>query len=250
LLAAWALCREGLARRFAIALPLALLLTLANPYTARLVSTEVTGAAYWRSFWPLPLPILMAFVLASPLQLAYGASRARKQLAWAGSVLVTIAFAAWIPRYSGLAPENHVRLGWPRLKVPQPAYRWAATIDEVLPARAYVIAPPEVSDWLVTFSRHPYPLRVRRYHQGMLDQESSRLREQLTSLVAAPGLGQLSVETFREGLVRFEISGVCLAGPTRGTAVAEALSDEGFSRVRGDSGWELWVRSGPQATSE
>ena len=83
--------------------------------------------------WALPLPIMMALVLTSPLQLGGGTSRsAMRRIAW---VVLLAAFALLVPRYSGLSAENGVRLSWPTLKVPDAAYQWAVAVNESVPPR-------------------------------------------------------------------------------------------------------------------
>ena len=54
LLTAWVFAPPGLARRFAVIFPLAVLVGLLNPYVATWVPAHVTGPSYWRSMWAFP----------------------------------------------------------------------------------------------------------------------------------------------------------------------------------------------------
>lgn len=238
-LTGWALAAPGLARRFAVVCPLAVLLGLLNPYTAGWISANVLGPSYWRSMWGLPLPILMTLALTSPLHLG-GNSSARRVT---GLVLLA-AFAILVPRYSGLSPENGVELSWPRLKVPGPAYRWAAAVNQSVPPGSPVAVPPEIDSWIVTFHHHAYPLTVRHYlRPALAGRENVLLRWAMRQFVARPELVEAAPRQFRDGLDRFAVRAVCMASSQHAGVARTVLRQAGFHRTIAAEDYELWVRT-------
>ena len=116
LLTAWVFAPPGLGRRFAVGAPLIMMLGLLNPYVAARVIANVTGPAFWRTMWALPVPILMTMVLAAPLYLEGRARPATRRALW---VALLAAFALLIPQYSGLSAAE-LRPPWlAGLKVPE-----------------------------------------------------------------------------------------------------------------------------------
>jgi hypothetical protein len=244
LLSAWAFVPTSLARRFAIIFPLAALVGLLNPYIASWVRSNVTGPSYWRSLWALPLPILMALLLTSPLYL-WGASLrpGARRATW----LVLLAAFAWlVPRYGGLSSENDVRLGWPSLKVPEAAYNWAIAVNESVPPRSHVAVPTEIGTWIVTRHHHAYPLMVRSYLRPWRDrltpEEFSR-RVAMQRFLDNPELVEASSEQFRDGLDRFAVRAVCLANSPKAAAARTVLQQANFHPTLRREDFELWVRS-------
>lgn len=240
-LVAWAVCARGLARRFALILPLAVLLFVLNPYFDRWLTVNLTGPSYWRTLWALPIPLLMAWVLTSPLRL----DRARWR--WAARVaclLLLATYTVWIPRYGGLSSENRVRLGRPELKVPQPAYRWAAALNRAVPPGSYVVAPPMISAWVATFHHHAYALRVRRYLRSKMfdDPDNLRRRRDMIAYVAGTGSKDFSKQ-FRRGLELYDVSGVCLRTLDQADEARTILRAAGFRRNAKGPRYEIWVRS-------
>ena len=245
LLIAWVFVPPGLGRRFAVAAPLAVLLGLLNPYTAGWVGRNVTGPSYWRSMWALPLPILMGFVLASPLLLGDTSSRpGERRAAW---LVLLAAFALLIPRYSGLSPENGVQLSWPKLKVPDAAYEWAVAVNDSVPEKSHVAVPSDVDTWIVTLHHHVFPLLVRTYLRSWGDHVT---REDLLERIAMrrfldhPELVEATPELFRDGLDRYEVRAVCLVNSPRAGAARTILLQAGFRPTLRRPDYELWVRRG------
>jgi hypothetical protein len=244
LLSAWACCGPGLARRFAIVVPLAVMLVLLNPYTTMWLSQNVTGPSYWRSFWALPVPLLMALVLVAPLRLA-----GRRRAAGAFAVLAGFAlFAAAVPGVRGLSQENGVELGWPRLKVQPEDYRWARVVTDRAGPGSTVAAPIAISVWLATFHDRVHPLLVRpmyadRY-RGELGLEELRHRILMTKYVGGESEHPDANRWFTQGLERFGVQAVCLKdfpGAPRARAVLRAA---GFALDLKSLEYEIWLRSG------
>jgi hypothetical protein len=246
LLTGWVFAPPGLCRRFAVVFPLAVLLGLLNPYTADWVTANVTGPAYWRSMWALPLPIVMALLLTSPLRVGGDPWRpGTRRAAW---LILLTAFALLIPRYNGLSSENGVELTWPRLKVPEAAYRWAAAVNESVPPGSHVVVPSDVDPWVVTFAHHAYPLLVRYYLHtwpNRLSSEELRDRVAMRRFADTPELVEATPQQFREGLDRFEVRAVCLVSSPKAGAARAVLEQAGFRQTLRQAGYELWVRSGP-----
>ena len=243
LLTGWVFTSPGLARRFAIVFPLAVLIGLLNPYTERWVTANVTGPAYWRSLWAMPLPIVMALMLTSPLHFGNGSSRpVTRHVAW---LVLLAAFALLVPRYNGLSPENNVRLGWPQLKVPDVAYRWAVDVDESVPPGSHVAAASEISTWIVTLHHHAYPLLVRHYlHTWRTDVTPQEILDRMAMqrFLDTPELVQATPEQFRDGLDRFQVRAVVLVNGPRGRTARAVLQHGGFTKTLVRDGYELWVR--------
>jgi hypothetical protein len=245
LLISWVFLPPGLGRRFAVAAPLVTLLGILNPYIAAWVSGNVTGPAYWRSLWALPLPILMAFVLTSPLRLGDGASRpGSRRAAW---LILLAAFALMVPRYSGLSHENGAQLSWPKLKVPDAAYRWAVAVNESVPERSHVAVPSAIDPWIVTLHHHVFPVVVRTYLRtagGRLTPEDLLERVALRRFLDTPELVEATPELFRDGLDRFQVRAVCLVNSPRARAARTILQQAGFRPTLRRDDYELWVRRG------
>jgi hypothetical protein len=241
ILISWALAAPGLARRFAVVCPLVVLLGLLNPYVAGWMSAYVLGPSYWRAIWGLPLPVLMTLVLTSPFHLGRGTFSRRM------AVLVLLAgFAILVPRYGGLSQENSVQLGWPQLKVPEPAYRWAALVNSSVPPGSPVAVPPDIDPWIVTFSHHAYPLIVRNYLRAdFTGFYNARLRGQMREFVANPGLVEADPWQFRASLDELAVRAVCLAVSPHANMARAVLQQAGFHRTIAAEDYELWVRTGP-----
>jgi hypothetical protein len=243
LLAAWACCGRGLARRFAIVVPLAVTLAMLNPYTTLWLSKNVTGASYWRSFWALPVPLLMALVLVAPLQVA---GRRR----WAGvfAVLAGFAvFAAAVPGVRGLSRENGVELGWPRLKVPPESYRWAALLTQKAGPEAVVVAPGPVSVWLPTFHQRVHPLVARpmylNRYRSQLGMEEFLHRLIMANYAGGEAKRSDAQRWFAWGLERFDVQAVCLKNFPGAPGARATLRAAGFALDLKTLEYEIWLRS-------
>jgi hypothetical protein len=244
LLAAWVFAPTALARRFAIIVPLAAFVGLLNPYIAAWVRVNVTGPSYWRSLWALPVPIMMALLLTSPLYLWRGSSRpALRRATW---IVALALFALLIPHFSGLSAANGVRVGWPTLKVPDAAYDWAIAVNESVPPGSHVAVPTDIGTWIVTRRHHAYPLMVRSYLRPWRDrltpEEFSR-RLAMQRLLDNPELVEASSEQFRDGLDRFAVRAVCMANSPKAAAARTVLQQANFHPTLRREDFELWVRS-------
>jgi hypothetical protein len=237
---AWAFCPRGLARRFAIVAPLAVLLVLLNPYMAEWIVEHLTGPAYWRGQWALPLPTLMAFLLIAPL--AWGARRG----AMATLIAIT-AFASFIPAFGGLTKRNRVELHWPGLKVPKAKYHIATELNRALPRDSVVVAPQKLSAWITTFHHHIYPVMVRRAYlrsqKETLGLEDVIHRESMTNFLDGETTIGNEAELFRSGLERYDVQAVCLRTDVPTASEARAiLRQEKFISDLSYATYEVWLR--------
>jgi len=245
LLLAWALTRSVTARRFALAVPLVIWLVVLNPFTEQLTLRYVAGTLYWRTLWMLPLPLLIALVLASPLQLA-GRLRFAGRL---GALGLLTAFVFLVPGPHGLSEANRVRLlPMPEFKIHPATYGWARRLQADTGPGVHVVAPDRVGIWIPTFHHHAYPLSVSHYlrmQRRHLDPEEWRQRDLMTRYVDGGARGEGgATEVFRHGIERFDVRGVCLrvARNDDVEAAREILAAAGFSRRKWGSDFEVWSR--------
>jgi hypothetical protein len=236
LFVSWACCPPGMARRFAIALPLATALVLLDPLTEDWVSANLTGPVYWRAAWALPIPILLALVLVTPLRLGGLVGR----LACAALIAT---FALSVPSTSGFSRENGATLSWPRLKL-YPAHRWAQRLNELAPGQP-VVAPADVSTWIPVFHDHAHPLLVRHYllsQRHRLGEEAYTERLSMTRFVAGEARDPRAAAIFEAGLARYGVKAVCLELSGSTAAARRILRRAGFVRNLQGTDMEIWVR--------
>ena len=244
LLIAWAASSGALARRFALAAPLAVMLVLLEPHASSWVVANATGESFWRSLWALPVPIAMALTGVAPL--ALGAAWRRRWVGPAAWLLLLGAFAVFAPSRRGPGPENHVRLGWPSLKVEPTAYAWAAELTASVPPGSVVAAPSGVGVWLPTFHHRVFPLVVRSLYldpyRMQLGDRAITLRYWMTAIAGGEITGPEAEPVFRAGLDRFDVKGVCLRANPSADWRRDGLRASGFRRSLHDLDHEIWVR--------
>lgn len=249
LFAAFAATR-GLARRFAIVAPLAVGLVLLNPWLDAFVRANLSGPSYWRVFWALPVPILLALVAVAPLALrgplpALGRAGA-EALRAAGVVALLAAFVGFVPAFYGFDERNErASFGWPRLKLPD-FVRWSRTLNDIAP-RQRVVAPPYISAWIPLFHDHAYPLSVRVYLRPLREQlGETAFRDRVLMTFFAEGSRDHpdAAAIFERGLDLYDVQAVCLrTGPE--TAEARAiLRRQGFMKRIQATNFEIWARPG------
>jgi hypothetical protein len=247
---AWACCGRGLAQRFAIAVPLAVWLVLLNPYITHWVTANLTGPSFWRSMWSLPVPILMALILISPLHLARGAaSRVASGIA---CIALCATFLAVIPAFGALSERNGgsggvgIRVGRQRVKAPEGPYRWAAALNAAVPTGAVVVAPPDIGLWVTTFHDHAHPLQTRKlylgHHRAHLGEEDVKLRMFMTQYAGGGGEDENAGTHFARGLEAFDVKGVLLRNSGRAVEARAILERLGFERTLQAVDHEIWVR--------
>jgi hypothetical protein len=239
----WTLAPAGLARRFACGVPLAVLAVLLDPYTSEWISANAVGPSYWRAFWALPVPLLLALVLSAPL-------RWRGPAGVAAGLVACAAFALLVPRTPVFGAENAgpqvgIRIGWPGLKVPEGPFGWARALNESAGPGAVVVAPYWVSRWVPTFHHPAHALEVRPSYllpyRDRLGAREVEDRHVISAWVAGAVLAPDARERFERGLAHYRVSAVCLAISPVSEQSRAILRAAGFERRISGVDHEIWV---------
>jgi hypothetical protein len=243
--AAWSLQR-GLARRFAIVLPLAVALVLLNPWIDAWVRANVSGPSLWRVMWALPVPTLLALGVVAPLSVratatagGWASPRARA----AACLALMLLFACWVPRFPGFDRHNGASVGWPRLVLPE-TERWARALNEIAP-RERVVAPPSVSTWVPIRRGHAYPLMVRSYLRPLrerIGRVAYRDRMVMTQYVDGIVDHPNAAAIFARGLDLYDVRAVCVRNSETIAEARQILRRTGFTRRIQGTDFEIWAR--------
>jgi hypothetical protein len=170
MLGAWTLVKTPMERRVAILFPLAFVLAW-NPLLAKSLAENVTHPlTYWRVFWILPLPVLLALVSTAPIEAGWF-RRAPSALRIAATLGAAAAIFYGFSEVSTLSAENRVRWGSPYWKVPPEEFAAACSLVEHAPPGAWVLAPNDVTTWITTLHEHPRPLVIRNHLTLMLEEQ-------------------------------------------------------------------------------
>ena len=235
LLGAWATCRDGLARRLALAFPLALLLLLLDPYVALRIARWVTGPqTYWRVLWAVPLPALVALVLTA--RLAPGRLGRVLSIALPLALLPAVTGARGFRepiRWEPLGLEAHVE-----------GLEHAEAIAREVPAGSHVLAPTYVGTCLLQLHGYSFPLVGQRnwlvVQEARLGGSEGERRLRLLDYV----LGVPQPQTLLTSAIHdYDLRAVCF---TRGTvntkAIRSTLEFLGFRQIHASATWETWAR--------
>lgn len=244
LLAGWSLAPSALGRRVCALFPLAFLLVFWNPWLAPWIADHVTSEpAYWRVFWMLPLPVFVGVALSAPLgPPPLGGS---PRLAAGVSALGAALLLALAPTQQTLSSGNRVRLGFPGPKVPAGAYAAAQSLARRVGPGAVVLAPRDVSTWLVTLHAHPYPLAARPEYvlslRDALGPEEVARRVALTSLVGGGRVRPAAWQQLAAALTNGSLDAVCVAPDAARPELHRLLEEAGWSRVETAAEREIWM---------
>jgi hypothetical protein len=240
-LAGWCLADGGEARSLGLVFPLGIILFFLNPLLVPIVARYlVSGELYWRVFWTLPVAVLAGTAVVGPLR--WGRSRA-------GRLLIRTAYGATLmlillvmPQATTLSRANGTRLGAPDLKVP-PEFEVALAIREHCPEHSNVLAPEDVSLWITTLSRHPYPLLSRSLYGYSLAQEYP-IRAMATALVSGHEVPGRAWDVLLEELSRMDVRCVAFAeDEDRLAGMPDLLSRAGYHRQVSLQGYVIWSTS-------
>lgn len=255
-IAALALPGTALFRRYLALLCGAFFLFFFDPGLARLIAHQVSGVdTYFRVFWILPMPLIIASVLSAPLLLGSSLGTRQRRGLNGCTLVATLALLLWLPGMYTLSSENEVRLGWPGPKIPPHAFAAARRIAEVSGEGQFVLAPPAVARWIPLLQDYPAPLSVRAMH---LDRLHDRLgadelmkRQLLTQMVGGLEAGAGGPDLLEDALTRYPLSAVLLSGPALGSPELRRvlLASELKVDFR-DANYELWVREKESGTPE
>ncbi len=249
---AWWLAPERLARRVCLIFPLGFLICCLNPLAAELIASAVGEKLYWRALWVLPVPLLFALCLTAPLS-AGSRGRISSHARRAVVVLLSAAFAFLVPERQLLSAANGVAIRPFGLKVPD-CYRVAEAVVRSAPPGSAVLAPLEVSPWIITFHRHPNPLVVRKNYLPVLNRYLDRSdvveRRHLTEAVTGKTARQLPLALLLEAIPKYGLASICLR---RGSGwyreLGPALAERGWERFYDDGRYQIWHRVRPEIDS-
>ena len=240
---AWVLAPSRAARALALVLPLGTLVLLLDPYVALDVADSVTGGiTYWRVLWVLPVPLLLALVLAAPASLlADRAPRLGRGLA----AVLAAACLALLPQRHVLDPANRIMVAPLAMKAYAASWWNATALVLNVPRGAHVLASRGVATSLPMIHNHPWPLVVRRtYVEALAPRLGEReVEERLRLYDYVSGVGERSErELLERALRRYPLAGVSLLA--RGPHAAEiraVLGRAGLQRVAEKGDYETWT---------
>ena len=239
LAAAAAFFRRSDAPGRTVALLLAFFLFIFNPVVAPQAALSLLGPpTFWRVFWILPLPLLAGMAA----MLAADSASGRGVRILAGLVLAS---SLWTGR-PVLAASNGVTLKAPGLKVPA-EYPLVLTLNAAVPPGGLVLAPDEVSLWMVTQNRHPHPLLVKFTYYDSINQRLSReeleTRKNLMAHVGGYRPRRMTPDEFERALKSLPLAGACidLRVPWNDETRA-VLRREGFRPGPLVPDYEIWLR--------
>jgi len=246
-LGAWAFALQPLTRRLC-AFSAAAALLLWNPFAASFIAAHLTSApTYWRVLWLLPVPVLIAVVLAAPIERS-GPAKPAVALSAAAALLLFATAVALRPEALAPSAANQVRIAAPGWKLPPSELETARWIVEATTTTDRVLAPKHVAPWLPTFHEHPTPLVVRReylpvLHEALGPEELSR-RMHLLGLVSGSRTSPHAAEMLRATIVEDGLAIVCLADAARRRPdLRQVLRETGFQVIRANADYEVWKRS-------
>lgn len=224
-----------IASRFAVLSALVFSVALFNPWVVETVALNLTGlTTYFRVFWILPLPLLAGLLVAET---------ATGPRSWRRGMAALLTLGVMLPSRFVFSQANGVEIRLPGLKVPQ-EYPLVGVVNAGA-AGALVIAPKEVSQWLVTQNHHAFPLLAKR---APYDAVSSRLgaeevarREGLQAYLGGERPARLEAEEFGRALKDYKPAKICfLAALPWAGEIRAALAESGFSKRAALYGYEVW----------
>ncbi len=219
----------------------------------------MTGPSFWRAMWALPIPLLMALLLSSPME--WFRSRA---VGATCSVLAIVSFLTLVPPHSGIGSGNRVQFtGFPSRDVPGIYFPIAKALVNHAPPNSMVVAPQKVGMWVPSFHQHPYVTYSREVYLRQIEIEFGEAEGDLRMLMSERVSARRDIEArvrkterfarraadpeinrkFRDGLDHFSISALCLN--IRAQRVGEVrfmLRDAGFELRESVTQYEIWSR--------
>ncbi len=241
----WTLARQPLQKRFFVFFPLGFLI-LWNPFYDSWIAVHLTGwSTYWRIFWVLPLPVLLALALTSPPR----ALRLWPLPSWVRNSIILILvllLVGWGTTTWVISSENHVRVGFPTWKIPQEERTVVSHIAERTNPGSIVLAPESISAWLVVQRKHPLPLVVRRMYTmwviTQLGRKEVQRRHRLEGLVSGSIQSRSAAREIRQAVNDYPLDVVCLSMNGGTPEIRANLKDAGMKITFGTLRYEVWSR--------
>lgn len=225
---------RGPAPRFAALSAVVFFIALFNPWVAERAALNLTGlTTYFRVFWVLPVPLLAGLLAAET-----ATSRT-----WTRGAAALLLLGVLLPSRFALSRANGVELKAPGLKVPA-EYPLVAVVNAGARGRL-VIAPKEVSQWLVTQNRHAFPLLAKPAPYDAvsrrLGKEEVARRERVQACLGGDRPARLEPGEFAGALKDYQPAEVCfLSALPWGEEIRGALREAGFVPRAGLYGYETW----------
>jgi len=203
---AWATVPAGSGRRVLAALPLAFGAVF-NPWVAHAFAGLATGAqTYWRVFWLVPAPALLAIVATAPL----GLRRLPRLFRVGGAVALVAGCALAVPKTQLTGAANFVRFAPFDLKVPVRRGEVGQAIARLGPPGSLVLVPRLLGPWVTIWPHHPCPLMVRKDYLHFGDLQEQQRRVFMTAWVSGVAVSVADRPRCLEGLDVYRPTVVCL----------------------------------------
>ncbi len=245
LISSWAFAEGRSQSRVLLTISLCFFLSVLNPYTYQFVADHLTGpSTYWRLFWALPLPFMLAIFLVGvtknllqirPTVFALGATGALG----AGLLL-------FFSHTSTLRKSNYVSIGVPSLKVPALDYAVAKELAAVVPEDGTVIAPEQIATWLPTFVVHPKLLATRiMYLQAAFGPDEAKRRIALMQYLGGESRSVTAPSELRSALTDYKLTAVVIyQGAPWNAEITQVLSQSGWHCINQHVPYEIWEKAG------
>jgi hypothetical protein len=219
-----------------------------NPLWANWVAGNITGPdTYFRIFWLLPLPLLVAAVLSAPLE--SGAREATRMPRWlrGGAALAAALSLLVLPRTYTLSAQKGVRHGRPGPRMASGEWLAAERISGWAREGENVLAPLQVSRWIPLNPHSPSPLMVRELHLDLLldrlGAAELERRRALTHLVGGALRLDDGGDLLADAVAEYPLKAVCLGGPALAwPELRGALRRSGLRVALRDPDYEIWIR--------
>jgi hypothetical protein len=248
MVAAFAAATPAIFRRFAAVSLICFLLLLWNPLMAPFIAANVTGPdTYFRVFWAVPLPVMLAAVLSAPLELRIGPLATPRWAAIAATLVLASGLLGLAPEMWTLSRANRVHVGPPSWKVPAVQLEAAREIVHYSRPGEFVLAPSRIARWIPLIHDHPSPLVVREMYLDVLhDLLGAAELDRRTRLLHLVG-GDLRLDAggrmLAEAIEQYPLSVVCLGGPAMAwPELRRALIDSPLEVRSRNADLEVWAR--------
>lgn len=208
----------------------------------------VTERLTWRVFWAVPFPLFLGLLTQ---QIA--ASGTPRQHAYrVGAAMVGVLFAL-TPGNWTLSAKNGTRLDFPGFKV-DPGHRVAQSIVDQTDPKDLVLAPPEIAQWLPSFSMHPRLVAVRPHYFHVFSKTNwneGQERKTLMHLVTYDWFPKSQLKIVVAAMRNRGVSLVVFPSEIRlRDSIAAAFEDAGYCPIvlanpEGVRSYEAWRRLEP-----